>query len=152
MDIKQLSNENARIIADTWHYPDQYAFYDLQADPEDYQEIIDPLARKDCYFQVTKDHHLIGYFVVDGTSDVLDIGLGLRPDLTGQGFGKIFWNQIFVYIRNHYTAPKIRLAVAEFNVRAQKLYAKVGFKETRRFLQTTNGGQYPFIEMERELS
>jgi ribosomal-protein-alanine N-acetyltransferase len=40
--------------------------------------------------------------------------------------------------------------VAEFNERARKVYERVGFVTTRSFEEETNGGTYPFLEMERE--
>lgn len=151
MKIETLQDEHATIIANQWHYPAEYSFYDLQEDPEDYAEILDPKARGNQYYQVIDDNQLVGYFVLEESQGVLNLGLGLRPDLTGQGFGSSFLNLILAYARENYPVQTIRLGVAAFNLRAQKLYQKAGFHTTREYLQETNGGHYPFIEMERDL-
>ena len=80
---------------------------------------------------------------------VLVVGLGLRPDLTGQGLGTSFVEQGLEFGRTRYAPQRFRLNVAEFNERAVKVYERVGFARTRSFSQQTNGGSYQFLEMER---
>ena len=58
-EIRKLRPENGRMtiapmrqpeaieIADRWKYPGEYAFYDMTADPEDYEEIVAPEKRGD---------------------------------------------------------------------------------------------------------
>ncbi|MEB3363092.1 hypothetical protein SDC49_03290 [Lactobacillus sp. R2/2] len=61
-----LSQKNALIIADEWHYDGQYAFYDMKNDQEDYDEIISPQLRKNNYFQVLdEDDNLVAFFCLD---------------------------------------------------------------------------------------
>ena len=62
MKIEPLSQSNAEEIANHWHYEGIYAFYDMQADPEDYEEILSPEARGDHYYQVLKNDELYGFF------------------------------------------------------------------------------------------
>lgn len=38
------------------------AFYDMQADSEDYEEILSPEAHGDHYYQVLKNDELYGFF------------------------------------------------------------------------------------------
>lgn len=153
-DIQKLSQTNAEIIADEWKYPDIYAFYNMTSDPEDYEEITTPHLRKDNYFQVNLDNQLFGFFVVEyaqETSNTVEIGLGIKPESTGNGLGYDFVLEILDYIREDYSAETVRLAVASFNLRALKIYEKVGFTQTRVYKQQTNGSIYEFIEMEKEL-
>ena len=77
------------------------------------------------------------------------VGVGLRPDLTGQGFGASFVEQGLEFARLRFTPKRFRLSVAEFNARAARVYERVGFVRTRSFVDETNGGSYPFLEMER---
>ena len=49
MKIEPLSQSNAEEIANHWHYEGIYAFYDMQADSEDYEEILSPEARGNHY-------------------------------------------------------------------------------------------------------
>ncbi|MFT8488025.1 GNAT family N-acetyltransferase [Oenococcus sicerae] len=152
--IQPLSQKNALIIADDWHYSGQYAFYDMTADPEDYQEIINPVLRRDAYYEFL-DHQqkLLGFFVIepiDRKKGIFEIGLGLAPDLTGQGLGQSFLEHIISYAITHFSVKKIILDVAEFNIRAQKLYRSIGFKQARQYEQETNNSTYTFIEMTKD--
>ena len=62
MKIEPLSQSNAEEIANHWHYEGIYAFYDMQADPEDYEEILSPEVRGNHYYQVLKNDELYGFF------------------------------------------------------------------------------------------
>lgn len=79
------------------------------------------------------------------------MGLGLAPSLTGHGGGVEFLRQILVYMQEHVTADKVLLDVAEFNVRAQKVYVRAGFAVSGQHDQETNGGVWPFVTMTRDL-
>lgn len=152
-DIERLDQPSAYSIANEWKYPDVYSFYDMTSDPEDYEEIMDPLLRAENYFQVLKDDRLFGFFVVEKNPDhnVMNMGLGIRPELTGKGLGQAFVSEIITYIHKNYSVKTLRLGVAAFNKRAQKVYEKIGFKQTKMYDQETNGSIYPFIEMEIKL-
>ncbi|WP_225047239.1 GNAT family N-acetyltransferase [Lacticaseibacillus kribbianus] len=145
-----LTQANALRIADDWHYPAPYDFYDMTADPEDYAELIDPAARGDQYFQVTDERGaLIGFYAVmpTATPGVLELGLGMAPARTGHGDGGRFLAAVLADARSKSACREILLDVAAFNTRAQKVYARAGFTIVRTHVQETNGGAYPFIEM-----
>ncbi|MFT8995022.1 GNAT family N-acetyltransferase [Lentilactobacillus hilgardii] len=152
--VAQLTQENALIVANDWHYDGKYAFFDMTADPEDYQEIISPVLRKDHYYQVLNENKtLVGVFAIepiDTERGTYELGLGLAPRLTGQGLGQNFLDFILDDIQKNFSVSTIILDVAEFNVRAQKVYQKLGFKAVRRHSQKTNCSTYPFIEMRRD--
>ncbi|MDQ2672203.1 MAG: GNAT family N-acetyltransferase, partial [Actinomycetota bacterium] len=48
----------------------------------------------------------------------LDVGLGMRPDLTGRGLGEEFVYAGLRFARETYSPPAFRLTVAAFNRRA----------------------------------
>lgn len=149
MEFKQLTQSNAQLIADHWHYSDEYAFYDATADPEDYEELVTPEQRGDHYYQVLEQDQLIGYFVVEVTNHVgeVEIGLGMAPDLTGQGHGIDFVRNVINEVLRQQHPSRIVLDVAKFNVRAQTVYQRLGFQVSGEHLQATNGGHYPFVQM-----
>jgi RimJ/RimL family protein N-acetyltransferase len=62
-------------------------------------------------------------------ADILDIGLGLMPDLCGRGLGAAFMQAGMDYARNIFHAKELRLTVALFNSRAIALYKKAGFSQ-----------------------
>lgn len=149
--IKPLRQDLALEIADQWKYPAPYDFYDATADPEDYAELVSDEARGNRYFAVLKNASLMGYFCVFPTEIGLELGLGMKPSLIGQGNGRAFYQTIEAYLRDNYDEKIVELSVAAFNERAYHLYRQCGFEETERYLQATNGGHYPFIKMKKEL-
>lgn len=161
-EIRKLRPENGRMtiapmrqpeaieIADRWKYPGEYAFYDMTADPEDYEEIVTPEKRGDRYFSVFSGNELTGFFCVEREGPDIEIGLGLRPGLTGQGRGKAFLEEILRFVRENYSFEKIKLDVVSFNPRAIKVYERAGFLKTGTAKVSTNGGVYDFVLMELE--
>lgn len=149
--ITTLSQENALKIANEWHYAAPYDFYDMQNDIEDYEEIINPSLRQNNYYQVTNDKNdLVGFFVIepaDKNKGKYEIGLGMNPSITGKGKGIDFLNLIINFSQSKFCVLEIILDVAQFNVRAQKVYQKAGFKISRHHEQKTNGTTYNFVEM-----
>ena len=140
-----MSQTNAEEIA-KWHYEAPYDFYDMINDEEDLHELL--YERGDHYFEVLENHVCIGFYSIIEDDGQIEIGLGLRPDLTGKGYGKEFLEMLLEYISLNYEKKKIVLSVAAFNSRAIHLYEKCGFKRIKSFSQTTNGSIYEFIKME----
>ena len=151
MKITQMRQPEAIEIADRWKYGGEYAFYDMTADPEDYEEIVTPKLRGDRYFSVFEKGALIGFFCVEQEGVDVEIGLGLRPDLTGRGKGTAFLAEILRFVRENYKFEKIRMDVASFNRRAIKVYERAGFVKTGTGRIPTNGGTYDFTFMELNL-
>ncbi len=60
--IEKMTQDIALHIADDWKYPDEYSFYDMTEDPEDYAEIVSEDLRGDRYYLVFENNILIGYF------------------------------------------------------------------------------------------
>ena len=150
MTIAPMRQPEAVEIADRWKYPGEYAFYDMTADPEDYEEIVTPEKRGNRYFSVFDGDDLTGFFCVEQDGADVEIGLGLRPGLTGQGRGKAFLEEILRFVRENYSFEKIKLDVVSFNQRAIKVYERAGFLKTGTAKVSTNGGVYDFVLMELE--
>ena len=147
--IEKMDQPSAQEIADRWKYDGEYAFYDMTADPEDYAEIISPEKRGERYFSVFSGNALAGFFCVEREGAAVELGLGLRPDLTGQGLGQAFLRTVLRYVEERLTPEAVRLSVASFNRRAVKVYERAGFVKTGAARIPTNGGMYEFTMMER---
>lgn len=153
MDFRILSmtQKNAQIIADQWKYEGIYSFYDISADPEDYQEFVTPDLRSDKYFEVYGKNELVGFFVVEPEDHhKIELGLGLKPEFCGKGLGKDFLCAIENYVGIHYKFKTIVLWVAAFNKRAIRLYQKCGYIQTDEEERQTNGATYRFLCMKKD--
>ncbi|WP_375091553.1 GNAT family N-acetyltransferase [Exiguobacterium sp. PHA03] len=116
-------------------------------DVDDLAEFLNPEERTEHYFAVLNRDELIGYYVFEPNADVVDVGLGMRSDLTGRGNGVAFLEAGLAFIMDRFAPKQIELAVATFNERAIRLYTKSGFLPVERFQQATNGGSYEFLKM-----
>jgi [ribosomal protein S18]-alanine N-acetyltransferase len=143
--IRAMTDADARAIAE-WRYPGEYAFYDVDGDPRDLAELYDPARWGREYFAADdEDGALAGFFVIKRRGGFTEIGLGLRPELTGRGLGSPFLEAGVAY-----AAPgPYALHVATFNARAIKVYERAGFVAVQHYEHFTNGGLHPFIRMER---
>lgn len=134
-----------------WRYDPPYDFYDWDADPEDLAEVRDPERRKSVYFSVRDEEgQLVGFFQFERENDVVDVGLGLRPDLTGQGLGPGFLSSGLEFARGRFNPARFTLSVATFNDRAIAVYERAGFRRGDVYMHETNGGRHEFLSMWRE--
>ena len=144
----RLSQEEAEAIAG-WHYPEPYSFYDWSAD--DLREVLEAPLRGAAYWAVRDDAgELVGYFELKPRDELtVEIGLGLRPDLTGRGLGGSFLAAGMEFARLEAAPERFVLCVATFNERAIKVYERAGFERVRVYMHSTNGGEWEFLEMSR---
>jgi len=147
-----MSQRQARAVA-AWRYDPPYDFYDAVADPEDLAELLDPAQREGRDFAVLSDpsdlSDLVGFFMFKHEGDIVEVGLGLRPDLTGCGLGLSFLLAGLEFARERYAPTRFRLAVAAFNQRAIRVYERAGFYQGESYMHRTNGGEHAFLRMER---
>jgi hypothetical protein len=61
-ELKSMTLRYAEMIA-RWHYPGVYSFYDLDQDPEDFREFMDPTSWPETHFAVLNEAgDLVGFF------------------------------------------------------------------------------------------
>jgi ribosomal-protein-alanine N-acetyltransferase len=149
VEIRQMAELEARAIA-VWHYEPPHSFYDWTADESDLAELLSDEARQGVYFSALGAHEeLVGFFGFKRNGGTVEVGLGLRPDLTGRGLGLAFLEQGLDFARATFGAQRFTLSVATFNERAIRVYEQAGFERVRTFDHETNGGVHPFLEMTR---
>ena len=78
---------------------------------------------------------------------LLDVGLGLRPDLTGRGLGLGFVAAVLALGRERFGPVGFRLSVAVFNERAIRVYERAGFVRGETFLSPVGGVATAFLLM-----
>jgi ribosomal-protein-alanine N-acetyltransferase len=144
-----------------WRYDPPYDFYDW--DPADDPDlIVVPEANTEAVLD--GDGTLIGFvtFGVGGqvpgcaaagcyAEPALDIGLGLRPDLTGVGYGLGFVRAALAEGRR-FNPQAFRLSVASFNLRARRVYERAGFRPGASCTSDVRGVVTEFLVMTRSAS
>ena len=151
-----MALEDARSIM-TWHYEGAYAAYDFGGDPAELLDARSPFfAAHDergglvgfCCFGTTAEVSDVGVpRLFTGPDRTLSVGLGLRPDLTGQKLGPAFVAAILDFARKQFMPAAFRLYVLTWNHRAQRVYERAGFVPVRA---VTNEHGYEFLEMRLE--
>lgn len=156
--LRPMSEEDVQAIVE-WRYEGPYAFYNWASDPDDLEEFLQTW-RETYYAVLDEEEALVGFFtfgtdarVPGGAYDdreAIDIGLGLRPDLTGQGLGLEFVLAGLAFAGSAFHPARFRLTVATFNRRAIRVYERAGFRPKGTFMRHTNGGAHEFVQMTRE--
>ncbi|MCD4711734.1 MAG: GNAT family N-acetyltransferase [Clostridiales bacterium] len=157
--IKEMNENHAKEIS-TWTYKEPYNIYDGDDSEEFTKELMDG-----SYFSVVDENSdLIGYYCYGESAQVpagklcgvyaqelLDVGLGMRPDLCGKGNGYDFFVNGLKFAQSKYSSKKFRLTVAAFNERAIKLYEKIGFVKTDTFVRAHSEEDSTFQVMVLEI-
>lgn len=157
-----------------WCYEPPYDIYDLAAEPLEalVGAFLEP--QNAYYAMFDEEGGLVGYccFGPDAQvpggdygpvagRDAADIGLGLRPDLTGQGRGLGYVQAVLDFARDLFFPNAghgdgseecpgplaFRVTVAEFNRRARRVWERAGFRPVARFERRGDG--LPFVVLVR---
>jgi ribosomal-protein-alanine N-acetyltransferase len=139
----------------TWRYEAPYAIYNgitLKTGLSGFLRLR-PLFRWlgfDCLAVDDETGQLAGIFQFSKEPRrAITIGLAMRPDLTGHGYGQAFVEAGLAYARQHFHPKTFRLTVATFNERARKVYERVGFRTLKKSTQFTAAGREYVYHMER---
>lgn len=156
--FRPMDEAAARAIVG-WRYEPPYSFYNSgSGTPE---EDVRPFLNPDyAYYSMTgEDEELVGYccFGEDARvpggrydQDALDVGGGMKPDLTGRGGGLEFLNAILDFGRRQYSPARFRVTVAAFNQRSIRLCQKAGFHPAHSFVRGTGPDAHEFVQLVRE--
>jgi [ribosomal protein S18]-alanine N-acetyltransferase len=156
--LTPITRADAQAIS-RWSYDGPYAVYN--GNPASVASLLQP---RYLYHSVHDGHgELVGYFcfgedarVAAGKGvglynreDALDVGLGMRPDLTGRGLGENFVRAGLQFAEDTYSPPAFRLTVATFNRRAIRVYERAGFERIETFGATRLNGEREWLLMRR---
>ena len=144
-----MSIDDARHIVG-WRYDPPYDIYDVVSDDlaEEAKYYADP---ENGYFSLRADGELVGFACYgaegqvpggDYSADMLDVGIGMRPDLTGQGQGNVYAEAVFAFAHEHFDSKALRVTIAEFNKRSQRVVEKVGFTRAEVFTKPASDKRY----------
>ena len=135
-----------------WRYDPPYERYDLDADPSDVDLMLAATASGGGWFAAddADSGELVGFFEFIATGDEIEVGLGLRPDLTGRGLGAEYLAQGLDFARERWAPATFWLDVYEWNVRAIRAYERAGFVRGDVYLRRfDDGNEKEFLRMTR---
>ncbi len=153
----KLEKEHALAIIN-WRYSSPYNYYNFDADTiqEDFHYLIN--AKNHFWAILNPQGELKGYcsFGADGqvpggdySAEALDIGIGIRPDLVGQGRGKQYAQAVIEHGATQYKVQQLRVTIAEFNKRAQQVWSQLGFEQVEKFIKISS--EEEFVVMTRSV-
>lgn len=134
-----------------WRYAPPYEVYNLDpnSDEATLAYFLDPA---NAYHAILDESgEMVGFcsFGTDGQvpggdyrADALDIGMGMRPDLTGHGHGATFRDAVIAFALDNYAPPTLRVTIADFNQRAKRVWEKAGFEPVQRFRSEFSGLEF----------
>lgn len=126
----------------SWGYDGDWSIYDLPSA----QPLIDDLAN---YFAVLAGQRLVGFCCVGSAARVsglpedaaiLDVGIGMDPELVGAGHGAEFGQMVLRYLVERYPRRSLRAVVQSWNERSLRLTQRLGFNDAGELL-TVQGGR-----------
>src|SRR5918992_3761145 len=149
--FRPMNEKEARAVA-AWRYEAPYDFYDMANDPEGLEELLGPPERRRGYYAALSGGELVG-FVCFGPGGQLpgfdypddgyvNVGLGLRPDLTGKGLGLGYVRAGLEFGQRRIDPSGFRHFVATFNERAISVYERAGFRRGQIHVHHTGGADY----------
>ena len=163
LKLQAITADEVREIL-TWRYEPPYDIYNMGSGtghPAELAEAIDYFLQPKYHFQVMlrqPNGELAAFcsFGSDGQVgggdydiEAVDIGMGVHPQNTGRGLGRIFAGAAINFAQQSFNPSRLRVTIAEFNLRAQKVWERQGFVAVQRFL--SNFGKRPFIIYIREV-
>ena len=147
--IRPLTNADRESISG-WRYEGDLAIYDpgegaLQLRGPDHVALAD------------SDGYLIGYGTLgvqaqvpggtyEGGGAVVDLGLGLRPDLVGCGHGPTAVRALMDDTQRRLSPERFRVTVAAPNKRATALVVGLGFHQSYAFTRASDGREFAQYE------
>lgn len=124
----------------TWCYDPPYDIYNLEDSEKSIQYALEP--QNNFYTMRDVRGDLVGFCSFGADAQVpggdyresaMDIGMGIRPDLTGQGRGSNFVAEVLSFANEQFQPATFRVTIAAFNQRAQRVWEMHGFRPIQRF-------------------
>ena len=153
LTFKLMDEAAARAVL-AWRYEEPYSFYN--PDPAELARDLQNLtAPSNHYYALTDEGGaLVAYFCFgpdarvpggDYTDAALDVGGGLRPDLTGRGLGPLYIRAALDFARREFAPPALRVTVAAWNRRACAACVRAGFRPVRRFRRAADDLEFDIL-------
>ena len=151
LKLGTLNEDHVKEICN-WKYPNEYSVYNFpewsMVVSEKWDIGIQAKREKEFVAIINEENNLCGYIRFINNYDYILVGIGLKPSLCGQGFGKNIMKLLKDESEIRYGNKRISLEVRTFNKRAIKCYKKAGFKITDTYIKYTYIGYDEFFKMD----
>ena len=140
----------------SWRYDPPYSFYDLTE-----EHLPELITEDNRYYAIHDENGTLVGLCCFGTEarvqggdylrkepEVIDIGLGLRPNLTGRGLGKRMLLSILDFAYENFSPDRFRATIAQFNLRSIRTFQALGFSMTHSFIRPED--RLRFLQLERD--
>ena len=143
-----LTGKDVGTIA-SWRYPRPYHGYDIDGP----QMLRDILNRDNHFMALTINDGLMGFCIYgpdgrvpgyDYDESAVDIGIGIRPDLTGKGNGTIYVGAVVTAVVTACAGRPLRVTIASWNRRSTKVWMANRFVASDSFV-TTDGRPFDIL-------
>ena len=137
-----------------WRYEPPYDLYNILLDDgnDAYDKIVSYFLGSAIHCcAILHEGELAGFctFGEDGRVDggdysqpALDIGMGMKPALTGQKHGDAFVTAVIQYANKTFIPSHLRVTINAVNSRAQRVWQKAGFTQQEQFICPRNGKSF----------
>lgn len=145
--VRALTADDGMDIA-TWRYPGPWSVYDSVDAPradDGFWAVEDASARLVGFCCFGQEARVPGQ---PESAGVLDVGLGLRPEVTGQGYGSEFARTVVAYARTVAPDATLRCVVQEWNARSRRVAEAAGFAVCGSHEVGTGSGRVRYLVME----
>lgn len=151
INISDMTTEYARLIVE-WTYDDAYSLYNHDC------EFIEKCMDGKHFVFTNPNGELLGYLCFDEEAriptmeknvydnDFLDIGLHIRPDLTGKKLGNSFLRACLDFAKENYNKKGVRATIASFKKRAVNLCARAGFYCEREVTHSVTKSKFTIVK------
>ena len=142
--VRPLTPDDGEAIAG-WRYPGPWATYDLTEGVADegFWAVVDEGGTLIGFLTLGREARVPG---LDEDAALLDVGVGMRPDLVGHGLGEQFGTAVLAHAAGT-GAHRLRAVVQDWNQRSLALCRRLGFTETGEH----HVGDVRFLVLERSL-
>ena len=148
--VQEMSRSDAQLIA-TWKYERPYDIYNLLKGGQGLIELLSPaMMHLGEYFSVRfPDKSLVGFFRFIPDGKVIEIQLGLRPDLTGKRYGCTFVEAGLAFAKDRFKIETFRMKIPSFYLREARLCRRLGFEKSGYEVLVNKGQLDILFEMTR---
>jgi len=139
-ELRPATEEDVRVFA-AWRYDAPYDVYDIAGGSD---EAVAYFLGSDVHcYTLVDGGDVVGYCTFgndarvpgeDYDEDGLDIGLGIKPTLTGSGNGARYVAAVVAHARATFEHRRLRVTIASGNERALRVWSGAGFVEVVRFV------------------